>query len=225
MASVYVFDLATGALKRRLTGHTQRIDRIAHSPDGRLLVVMAREGGMRIYRTSDYTLLAEDKTYGGRAMGASFDKAATLLVTSCYDGFVRLYDLTQLAHWGGSSPQQISPCSKLRPPGGTQPCGVAISSDGLRVTVGFSNSPKVDVLEIHGSTLKHAYSPDTTGVDGKNDLRIVAPRGGRSKLGWPRGENPGLTRRAVFSEGRTPCVRLARLDASRGIAFPPVRLR
>jgi hypothetical protein len=161
----------------------------------------------------------------GRAMGASFDKAATLLVTSCYDGFVRLYDLTQLAHWGGSSPQQISPCSKLRPPGGTQPCGVAISSDGLRVAVGFSNSPKVDVLEIHGSTLKHAYSPDTTGVDGKNDLRIVAPRVGRSKLGWPCGENPGLTRRAVFSEGRTPCVRLARLDASRRIAFPPVRLR
>ena len=42
---------------------------------------------------------------------------------------------------------------------------------------------------------------------------------------WPRGENPGLTRKAVFSEGRTPCVRVARPYASRGIAFPPVRLR
>ena len=33
------------------------------------------------------------------------------------------------------------------------------------------------------------------------------------------------TRGAFFSEGRTLCVRPARLDASRGIAFPPVRLR
>ena len=38
---------------------------------------------------------------------------------------------------------------------------------------------------------------------------------------WPRGENPGLTRKAVFSEGRTPCVRVARPSASRGIPFPP----
>jgi hypothetical protein len=46
-------------------------------------------------------------------------------------------------------------------------------------------------------------------------------RGGQSKLGWPSGENPGITRRAVFSEGRTPCVRKYGPDASPDISFPP----
>ena len=195
VASVYIFDLATGALTRRLTGHTQRIDRIAHSPDGRLLVVLARESSMRIYRTSDYTLLAEDKNYGGRAMGASFNKAGTFLVTSCYDGFVRLYDLSKLARSSGISPRQISPCSKLAPPGGTQPCAVAISPDGLRVAVGFTNSQKVDVLEIEGSTLKYAYSPDTTGVEGKNDLRSVTWSSDGNFLYAGGGHRIGLVRR------------------------------
>jgi len=45
--------------------------------------------------------------------------------------------------------------------------------------------------------------------------------GGQSKLGWPSGENPGITRRAVFSEGRTLCVRKYGPDASPGISFPP----
>jgi hypothetical protein len=36
---------------------------------------------------------------------------------------------------------------------------------------------------------------------------------------WPSGENPGLTRRAVFSEGRTPCVRLVRPCPNRCIAL------
>ena len=39
------------------------------------------------------------------------------------------------------------------------------------------------------------------------------------------GEGLETTLKAVFSEGRTPCVRVARPDSSRGIAFPPVRLR
>jgi hypothetical protein len=44
------------------------------------------------------------------------------------------------------------------------------------------------------------------------------PRGGRSKGRWPSGENPGITQKAIFSEGRTLCVRIARPYGSRGIA-------
>ena len=43
----------------------------------------------------------------------------------------------------------------------------------------------------------------------------------RSKVRWPRWGNPEMTRKAVFSEGRTLCVRVARPYASRGIPFPP----
>jgi len=41
--------------------------------------------------------------------------------------------------------------------------------------------------------------------------------GGQSKGRWPSGENPGTTRRAVFSEGRGLRARIAKPYASRGI--------
>jgi hypothetical protein len=48
-------------------------------------------------------------------------------------------------------------------------------------------------------------------------VRSPPLRGRLSKLGWLSGENPGITRKVVFSEGRTPCVRIPMLHATRGI--------
>ena len=47
------------------------------------------------------------------------------------------------------------------------------------------------------------------------------PSRGASLAKRPRGVNQGTTRRVVFSEGRTLCVRMARLNECRGIPFPP----
>ena len=47
------------------------------------------------------------------------------------------------------------------------------------------------------------------------------PPGGASLAKRPREVNPGTTRRVVFSEGRTLCVRMARLNECRGIPFSP----
>jgi hypothetical protein len=44
--------------------------------------------------------------------------------------------------------------------------------------------------------------------------------GGLSKLGWPCGESSGITRKAFFSEGRTPCVRVAWPGSCGGKIFP-----
>ena len=41
----------------------------------------------------------------------------------------------------------------------------------------------------------------------------------RSKVRWPRWGNPEMARKAIFSEGRTPCVRIERLRECRGIPF------
>jgi hypothetical protein len=45
------------------------------------------------------------------------------------------------------------------------------------------------------------------------------PRGGPSRARWPTGGRSEMTRNAVSSEGRTPCVRLAWPNACRGIPF------
>jgi hypothetical protein len=45
--------------------------------------------------------------------------------------------------------------------------------------------------------------------------------GGQAQDRWPRGEGPEMARKAVFSEGRTLCVRVVRPHECQDIAFPP----
>jgi WD40 repeat protein len=179
---VYLFDRATGALTRRLGGLPGYVQHLAYTRDGRFLaVVTGARGGkgswaaMRIYGIPDYTVVAEDKGYGDLVKWAEFDPTGNRLATTCFDGVVRLYDLSILSTRSGPSPQAIAPVSKVRPPGGQRPWGLAFSPDGARLAVGQHFSPKVDVLAIKGNTLEPAYSPDTKGVpEGQEiDFRTV----------------------------------------------------
>jgi WD40 repeat protein len=150
---------------------------------------------MMIFRLPDYALVAEDREYGDFVRWVESDPTGSRVATSCYDGFVRLYDLATLADPDASSPRPIAPASKIRPPGGQRPWGLAFSSDGTRLAVGFLRNPKVDVLEVKGNTLKHLYSPDTSEVTGGQeiiDFRTVAwSPDGRSLYGgggyWLKG--------------------------------------
>ena len=47
------------------------------------------------------------------------------------------------------------------------------------------------------------------------------PRGGRFELRWPCGEVPEMRRKVIFSEGRTPCVRVVWPSGCPGISLPP----
>ena len=173
---VYLFDRTTGALTRRLGGLPGIILHLAYTADGRFLVVTMGKGGIRLYRLPDYAFIAEDSDYGDLCRWAVSDPTGSRLATGCYDGFIRLYDLSGLTTSNAPSPRSILPASKIRPPGGERPWGIAFSPDGARLAVGQHFSPKVDVFEVKGDALKHAYSPDTTGVRGTNvtDLRSVA---------------------------------------------------
>jgi WD40 repeat protein len=173
---VYLFDRTTGALTRRLGGLPAYVQHLAYTLDGRFLVVTMGKGGIRLYRLPDYAFVAEDSDYGELCRWAVSDPTGSRLATGCFDGFIRLYDLSSLTLGDASSPRRIAPVSKLQPPGGSRPNGLAFSPDGARLAVGQHFSSKVDVLEVKGNALQHAYSPDTTGVRGMTgtDLRSVA---------------------------------------------------
>ena len=167
---------------RRIGGLPGWVQHLVYTPNGRFLAVVTGEGGgkaswsgMKIFRLPDYALVAEDRDYGDFVKWVESDPTGSRVATSCYDGFVRLYNLTALADHKASSPRPITPVSKIRPPGGQRPWGLAFSPDGTLLAVGFNLIPKVDVLEVKGNTLEHAYSPDTTGVRGDaHDLKAVA---------------------------------------------------
>jgi WD40 repeat protein len=174
-ACLYLFDRTTGALIRRLGGLTGYVQHLTYTPDGRFLAVAMGKSGMRLYRLPDYTLVAEDVEYGDLCYWAESDPTGSRLATGGWDGFIRLYDLTVLTGQDASSSHRaIAPVSKIRPPGGPRPWGLAFSPDGTRLAVGFYWSSEVDVLEVKGNTLNYAYSPDTNGVDKRGaDLRTV----------------------------------------------------
>jgi WD40 repeat protein len=181
-ACVYLFDRTTGAMTRRLGGMPGWVQHLAYTPNGRFLAVVTGEGGgeaswssLRIFRLPDYALVAEDRDYGNFVKWVESNPMGSQVATSCYDGFVRLYDLSGLESLHASSPRRIAPVSKIQPPGGKRPWGLAFSPDGTLLAVGFNLIPRVDVLRVDGNTLKHAYSPDTTGIKGDgHDLKVVA---------------------------------------------------
>lgn len=175
-ACVYLFDRTTGALTGRLGGLPGYALHLTYTIGGRFLVLVMGRGGMRVYRLPDYALVAEDRDYGPYARYVESDPTGSRVATACFDGFVRLYDLSGLKGQGVSSPRPIAPVSKIRPPGGRRPWELSFSPDGARLAVGQHLTPKVDVLEVKGNVLEHAYSPDTTGVPGwtGTDLRSVA---------------------------------------------------
>ena len=158
-ASIHLFDRATGRMTRRLRGLPETISHLAYSRDGQFLAaVLNQKNGMRVWRTSDGSLVAEDKNYDDSSSGAAFSPDGWL-ATACRDGSVRLYD---------ASFQRVA---KVQPPGGKEPYAVAWSPDGSKVAVGFANSTAVNLLS--GRDLSFLFAPDTQAVaDG--DFNSVA---------------------------------------------------
>ena len=141
-ACVYLFDRDTGTLTRRLGGLPGWIQYLDYTADGRFLAAVTGErggktnwAGMNLFRLPDYTLAAEDRDYGNFIRSVASDPSGSKLATTCFDGFVRLYDLSALQAKDTASPVPIAPVSKIRPPGGQLPWGLAFSPDSTRLAV------------------------------------------------------------------------------------------
>lgn len=151
--SIYIFDAFSHKMIRSLSGQNGEIYFLTYSPDGAFLAVLMGKGtGLRIYRTSDWTLAGEDLDYANKSYWAAFDKQGRL-VTSCIDGLLRLYD---------SSFKLIA---KRTVSDNKEPFAVAFSPDNKNISVGFTNSTKIEVLS--SRDLSFLYSPITEDVDMK----------------------------------------------------------
>ena len=152
--SIMLFDRASGRLLRRLNGLSDTVTHLVFSRNGELLVATLQgKGGIRVYRLQDGTEVARDTTYGGDSFGADFD-ATGRLVTTAWDGIVRLYD------------RDLRLRTKRKAPGGERPLTVAFAPDGSKVAVGYADSTRIDVLS--GQDLSPQYAPDTSGVTNGN---------------------------------------------------------
>jgi WD40 repeat protein len=184
---IYLFDRATGRLIGQSHGFSNVTQSMTFSRDGtRLAVVLGDGAGMRILDASDLTReLAVDDDCKENAYGVDFDRAGRL-VTSCYDGVLRLYDA------------QGKHIASRKIEGGAQPFGVRFSPDGSRIAVGFEDTARVTVVS--GRDLTALYDADTSFAQ-NGDLATVTwsqdgtrlyaggtfgPRGHTPIVAWPR---------------------------------------
>jgi len=150
---IYIFDLNTGTLIKRLSGLPNGISHITYSKDGRYLAAGLGYNGIRVYRTDDYSMVKEDRDYGDSVYGLDFSNNGRLVTTSL-DGFIRLYD------------KNFKLIKKKKAPGGERPYHISFSPDGSKIAVGYDDTSNVDVLS--SDDLKKLYSAYTGGFSGCN---------------------------------------------------------
>ena len=132
---IYLFERASGRLIGRSGGFQGKTTHLVFSPDGkRLGAVFRARVGMRILDAADLTReLAGDDDCTVQGWGADFDSVGRL-VTSCLDGFIRLYD---------ADGRRIT---MRKVDGGQRPFAVRFSPDGTRIAVGFEDTSAVAVI-------------------------------------------------------------------------------
>ena len=174
---IYLFDRASGRLVGRSAEFGDVALDVTFSADGkRLAAVFGKDVGMRILDAADLSReLARDDDCVAGGYGADFDGAGRL-VTSCFDGFARLYD---------AKGQRIA---KRKVDGDDRPYGVRFAPDGQSIAVGSYDTTAVAVVS--GRDLAPLYRPDTT----------MATNGSLSKVAWSR-DGQWLYAAGTFTRG------------------------
>lgn len=155
---LYLFDRASGELRKFLFGLPDVINHLCFSRDGRYLAASLGSEGIRVWSTDGWVQVASDSDYGDASHWCDFD-ARGQLVTSSLDGQIRLYD------------SHFHLLAKRPAPGGKEPFAVAFSPDGTRIAIGFADAPVVNLLS--GKDLQPLDHPNTKGID-NGDLSKVS---------------------------------------------------
>jgi len=87
---IWLWDMPTGKLIRKLNGFPNIVENLAFSVDGSLLIAGSRDGILRIYTTSNYESTFETNVSGGiSAMALSSDSG--MLATGSLSGDIRFW--------------------------------------------------------------------------------------------------------------------------------------
>jgi WD40 repeat protein len=191
--SIYLFDVASGRLIRRLPGLPGVIDDLAWSPDGQYLAAgLGGANGVRIYGTSDWEGVYTDADYGDDCYSVDFASDGRLVTTS-RDGYFRLYALESAG---------FRPITKEKAPGGREPYTARFSPNGKQIAVGFHDTSAVNVLD--GQDLAFLYAPEMGGVDNGNLFIVAWSRDGRRLYAGGRFWAAGTIIRHWEDGGRGP---------------------
>jgi WD40 repeat protein len=215
----YVLSIAAEDIARAVCDLPRRVNHVAYSPDGKYLALAMKYGaGVRVYRTSDYTLAMADADYGDTSTWVEFDRSGRM-ATCSYDGKVRLYD-ADLHLFGARS---ISGARKID--------GLGFSPDGGQIAVAYYEAegddpvlpPAVDVISATDPSLPFLFRPDLRGMNNGALWRVVWSPDGKYLYAagtWELGNRYPIRRWAGGGRGRPTNVATAPGRIQRMIALP-----
>lgn len=131
---IYLFDPASGELKKRIGGLEAAVSALSFSPDGRTLAATLFSGELLLFRISDGSLLIRNADCKQRSADVAYHPHGNRIATTCFDGSVRLYDTA------GHKLLQKTPIL------GAQPFRLVFSPDGQRIAVGYLDRAAVRLL-------------------------------------------------------------------------------
>ncbi|VFM95835.1 MAG: WD domain-containing protein, G-beta repeat-containing protein [Candidatus Kentron sp. G] len=179
--AIYLLDRASGRFIERLGGLENVILHLCASPDGRWLgASLGGANGVRVFDAAKidgqyrFRQVFADRDYGSDSYGCAFGPDSRRLVTSSWDGKLRLY-----RHSAGG----FKRIGETRLSGGEKPYAVAFHPHSCpsssRVVVGFADTTAVQVLD--GLDLTPRYAAGTADI-GNGNLGNVAWSADGTKL-------------------------------------------
>jgi WD40 repeat protein len=175
--SIYLFDTASGQLLRCLGGLPNAILDLAFSPSGQTLATMLGAGeGLRLFDSRSGQLLAQDTEYGAAGHGVDW-QGESRLVTTCFDGKLRLYKDLDFSGSISAQPRRLKPDNSRSLPQGNQPFDARFSPDGRQIAVGFYDSTQIALVS--ATDISSLPSPSTTGIARGNLTRVAWSADGR----------------------------------------------
>jgi WD40 repeat protein len=145
--SIYVLDVATGDLVKRIGGLDETVGALVWSPDGQYLAVgLQGRGGFRALRADTGVVLATDSAYNDKLQDIDISPQGRIVAVAL-DGLVRLYA------------PDFRLIGRRAIPGGRKPISVKYSPDGEAFAIGFIDAPVISVAS--GRDLSLLYQPVT----------------------------------------------------------------
>ena len=149
--AIYLFELRSGRLVKRLDGVPSAINGLAFSPDGQLLAAAAGAGvSLRLFELPSGRELSRETAYLGGLLNLQFSPDGRRIVASGLDGLLHLY---------GRDSGSWQPLAALPMPGGRRVLAPRFSPDGRYIVTGYLDSHVVSVLQ--ASNLSEIGRPAT----------------------------------------------------------------
>jgi WD40 repeat protein len=147
--SVYVVQVQTGVIVKRIKGMSSVINDLEFSPDGKWLgIALSGTSGFRVYKTDDWSEFKSISTgYEAQISNLAFDKSNRLATVS-YDGKLRLYNA------------QITLIKEIKLTAGERAYSLAFTPDNLVISIAYSDVPDVELRS--SADLSLLYKPDVS---------------------------------------------------------------